>query len=183
MSKILQTQLPLAYGETTSVDVFNRLVRILEINLGAVDPDNTLQLSTAQRDKLNFNLGTLIFNTTTQVLQVFNGTEFIDLMDEPNPQGEKEGTGTHAGVFPRSRFLFGAQTVQCSKARTQRHVFRVPDRERDSAGNAGRGTHSACVPCVPPSAGTQQKGITPKILVQSFHFQSTILVRWGPLMK
>ena len=44
MSKILQTQLPLAYGETTSVDVFNRLVRILEINLGAVDPDNTLQL-------------------------------------------------------------------------------------------------------------------------------------------
>lgn len=87
MSKILQTQLPLAYGETTSVDVFNRLVRILEINLGAVDPDNTLQLSTAQRDKLNFNLGTLIFNTTTQVLQVFNGTEFIDLMDEPNPQG------------------------------------------------------------------------------------------------
>ena len=87
MSKILQTQLPLAYGETTSVDVFNRLVRILEINLGAVDPDNTLQLSTAQRDKLNFNLGTLIFNTTTQVLQVFNGTEFIDLMNEPNPQG------------------------------------------------------------------------------------------------
>ena len=87
MSKILQSQLPLAYGETTSVDVFNRLVRILEINLGAVDPDNTLQLSTAQRDKLNFNLGTLIFNTTTQVLQVFNGTEFIDLMNEPNPQG------------------------------------------------------------------------------------------------
>ena len=87
MSKILQTQLPLAYGDTTSVDVFNRLVRILEINLGSVDPDNTLQLSTTQRDKLNFNLGTLIFNTTTQVLQVFNGTEFIDLMDEPNPQG------------------------------------------------------------------------------------------------
>jgi len=87
MSKLLQTQLPQAQGENVSSATFNRLIRILEINLGAVDPDNTLQLSTTQRDKLNFNLGTLIFNTTTQVLQVFNGTEFIDLMDEPNPQG------------------------------------------------------------------------------------------------
>ena len=87
MSKLLQTQLPQAQGESVSSSTFNRLIRILEINLGAVDPDNTLQLSTTQRDKLNFNLGTLIFNTTTQVLQVFNGTEFIDLMDEPNPQG------------------------------------------------------------------------------------------------
>ena len=111
------------------------------------------------------------------------GQRWGELFKGTGTQGEKQGTGTHAGVFPRSRCLFGAQTVQCSKARTQRHVFRVPDRERDSAGNAGRGTHSACVPCVPPSAGTQQKGITPKILVQSFHFQSTILVRWGPLMK
>ena len=79
MSKILQSQLPLAYGETTSVDVFNRLVRILEINLGSVDPDNTIQLSTTERDSLNFNQGTLIFNTTTETLQVFDGTEFIDL--------------------------------------------------------------------------------------------------------
>jgi len=87
MSKLLPTQLPQAQGESVASATFNRLIRILEINLGAVDPDNTLQLSTTQRDKLNFNLGTLIFNTTTQVLQVFNGTEFIDLMDEPNPQG------------------------------------------------------------------------------------------------
>jgi hypothetical protein len=87
MSKLLPTQLPQAQGESVSSATFNRLIRILEINLGAVDPDNTLQLSTTQRDKLNFNLGTLIFNTTTQVLQVFNGTEFIDLTDEPNPQG------------------------------------------------------------------------------------------------
>ena len=79
MSKILPTQLPLAQGEYVSADLFNRLVRILEINLGSVDPDNTLQLSTTERDKLNFNIGTLIFNTTTEVLQVFDGTEFIDL--------------------------------------------------------------------------------------------------------
>ena len=79
MSKILPTQLPLAQGEYVSADLFNRLVRILEINLGAVDPDNTIQLTTTQRDKLNFQRGTLIFNTTTEVLQVFDGTEFIDL--------------------------------------------------------------------------------------------------------
>ena len=40
-----------------------------------------------------------------------------------------------------------------SPARTQRHVFRVPGREHDSAGNPGTGTRSACVPRVPPSAG------------------------------
>ena len=46
MSKILQTQLPLASEQVTS-DVFNRLVRILEINLGAVDTDNIRQISDA----------------------------------------------------------------------------------------------------------------------------------------
>lgn len=79
MSKLLPTQLPQAQGESVASATFNRLIRILEINLGAVDPDNTLQLSTTERDQLNFNIGTLIFNTTTEVLQVFDGTEFIDL--------------------------------------------------------------------------------------------------------
>ena len=86
MSKLLPTRLPLAQSDVTA-DIFNRLVRILEINLGSIDPDNTLQLSTIERDKLNFNLGTLIFNTSTKVLQIFNGTEFIDLMNEPDPKG------------------------------------------------------------------------------------------------
>ena len=79
MSKLLQTQLPIATGEYVPASVFNRLIRILEINLGSVDPDNTIQLSTTERDSLNFNQGTLIFNTTTETLQVFDGTEFIDL--------------------------------------------------------------------------------------------------------
>ena len=79
MAKLLPTRLPLAQGETVSAELFNRLVRILELNLGAVDPDNTLQLSTTERDSLSFNRGALIFNTTTEVLQVFDGTEFIDL--------------------------------------------------------------------------------------------------------
>ena len=87
MSKLLPTQLPQAQGESVSSATFNRLIRILEINLGAVDPDNTLQLSTTQRDQLNFNIGTLIFNTTTEVLQVYNGYEFLDLGAPANPQG------------------------------------------------------------------------------------------------
>ena len=74
MSKLLQTQLPIATGEYVPASVFNRLVRILEINLGSVDPDNTIQLSTTERDSLNFNQGTLIFNTTTETLQAVSYT-------------------------------------------------------------------------------------------------------------
>ena len=48
MSKILETNLPVATNEVTP-DLFNRLVRILEINLSAVDPEKipsfTLALS------------------------------------------------------------------------------------------------------------------------------------------
>ena len=47
MSKLLQTQLPIA-SDTVTSDVFNRLVRILEINLGAVDLDNVRQISDAE---------------------------------------------------------------------------------------------------------------------------------------
>jgi hypothetical protein len=42
MSKILQTQLPIAVG-SVSPEIFNRLTRILEINLGAVDVNATQQ--------------------------------------------------------------------------------------------------------------------------------------------
>ena len=48
MSKLLPTQLPQAQGEGVTSSTFNRLIRILEINLGSVDPDNTLQLSTTR---------------------------------------------------------------------------------------------------------------------------------------
>ena len=42
MAKLLETRLPIANGEVTA-ELFNRLVRILEINLGSFDPNNTLQ--------------------------------------------------------------------------------------------------------------------------------------------
>lgn len=79
MAKLLNSRLPLENGEYVSAATFNKLVRILEINLDAFDPVATLSMTTAQRDQSNFSAGTIIFNTTTEVLQVFDGTEFIDL--------------------------------------------------------------------------------------------------------
>ena len=40
MSKLLETRLPLAsggFGDDVDIDTFNRLVRVLELNLGAID--------------------------------------------------------------------------------------------------------------------------------------------------
>jgi hypothetical protein len=37
MSRLLETRLPASVGESVTSDTYNRLVRILEINLGAVD--------------------------------------------------------------------------------------------------------------------------------------------------
>ena len=48
MSKLLQTQLPLAVG-SVDANLFNRLVRILEINLGAIDLDNIRQISDPEK--------------------------------------------------------------------------------------------------------------------------------------
>lgn len=78
MSKILQTQLPIA-SDTVTSDVFNRLIRILEINLGAVDLDNTRQINEADKNTLQFNTGSIIWNTSIDVLQVYTGNRWIDV--------------------------------------------------------------------------------------------------------
>ena len=86
MSKILETQLPLASEEVTS-DIFNRLVRILEINLGAVDLDNIRQISDPEKNTLKFYDGSIIWNTTVGVLQVYTGNKWIDIGERTTPQG------------------------------------------------------------------------------------------------
>ena len=78
MSKLLQTQLPIA-SDTVTSDLFNRLVRILEINLGAVDLDNVRQISDAEKNTLKFNDGSIIWNTTVGVLQAYTGNKWIDI--------------------------------------------------------------------------------------------------------
>ena len=78
MSKILQTQLPVA-SDIVTPDIFNRLARILEINLGAVNLDNTRQVSENELETLNFNPGSIIWNTTLEVLQGYTGSEWVNI--------------------------------------------------------------------------------------------------------
>jgi len=86
MTKILQTQLPIATGDV-SPETFNRLVRILEINLGAVDPDQTRQVNDADKTNLNFLAGSIIWNTTLGVLQVYTGNKWVDIGERTNDLG------------------------------------------------------------------------------------------------
>ena len=81
MSKLLQTRLPIAEGQTVTADTFNRLVRILEINLGSVDPDAIQVFNSTEISELQFATGTIIFNSTTEVHQAFDGTEFRNLYE------------------------------------------------------------------------------------------------------
>ena len=86
MIKILQSQLPIATGNV-SPETFNRLVRILEINLGAVDPDQTRQVNDAEKTTLNFLAGSIIWNTTLGVLQVYTGNKWVDIGERTNDLG------------------------------------------------------------------------------------------------
>ena len=86
MTKILQTQLPIATGDV-SPETFNRLVRILEINLGAVDPDQTRQVNDADKTTLNFLAGSIIWNTTLGVLKVYTGNKWVDIGERTNDLG------------------------------------------------------------------------------------------------
>tara|TARA_R110002020_G_scaffold8634_8_gene34307 strand:- start:2699 stop:3043 length:345 start_codon:yes stop_codon:yes gene_type:complete len=77
MSKLLQGRLPFVTGNQ-SVDgaTFNRAVRLLEISLGAFDPDATPQFTSLERDVLKFDAGSLIWNPSVGQLQYFDGTEW-----------------------------------------------------------------------------------------------------------
>tara|TARA_R110001583_G_scaffold59222_3_gene176206 strand:- start:348 stop:674 length:327 start_codon:yes stop_codon:yes gene_type:complete len=86
MSKLLQTQLPLAAG-SVDPELFNRLVRILEINLGAIDLDNVRQISDPEKNTLKFNDGSIIWNTTVGVLQVYTGNQWVDIGARTLSQG------------------------------------------------------------------------------------------------
>ena len=81
MSKLLPTQLPLAVGENVTADTFNRLIRILEINLGSVDPDIVKSYNSTDLNELQFATGAIIFNTTREVHQAFDGTQFRNLYE------------------------------------------------------------------------------------------------------
>ena len=81
MSKLLQTRLPLADGQSVTADTFNRLIRILELNLGSVDPNAVQIFIATEISELQFATGAIIFNSTTEVHQAFDGTEFRNLYE------------------------------------------------------------------------------------------------------
>jgi hypothetical protein len=81
VSKLLPTRLPLADGQSVTADTFNRLVRILELNLGSVDPNAVQIFNSTEISELQFATGTIIFNSTTEVHQAFDGTEFRNLYE------------------------------------------------------------------------------------------------------
>ena len=80
MSSILETRLPLAKGgEKVDAETFNRLIRVLELNLGRVELDRSPHFNANEISELQFATGAVIFNTTNSIHQAFDGTAFRDL--------------------------------------------------------------------------------------------------------
>tara|TARA_R110000744_G_scaffold58878_2_gene122844 strand:- start:2 stop:367 length:366 start_codon:yes stop_codon:yes gene_type:complete len=92
VSKILETKLPFAKGEI-SPEIFNRLVRVLELSLNKVDVDSTLSVNEAQKNINKFQSGDIIWNLSTQQLQLWNGTNWVDLY-----RGVKNGVEGVSGL-------------------------------------------------------------------------------------
>ena len=78
MGKLLETRLPNAIGEV-SPDVYNRLVRVLELNLGAFDPTATPQYTLTTLSQNKVNPGDVIWNLNAKSLQVFDGSKWYDV--------------------------------------------------------------------------------------------------------
>lgn len=78
MGKLLETKLPVAIGEISS-ETFNRLVRVLELSLNRVDIDATLAVNEEQRNINKFNGGDIIWNLSTNQLQLWTGEQWVDL--------------------------------------------------------------------------------------------------------
>ena len=74
MAKILETKLPIAIGEI-SPETFNRLVRVLELSLNKVDIDSTLSVNETQRNENQFQKGDIIWNLSTDQLQLWTGEQ------------------------------------------------------------------------------------------------------------
>jgi hypothetical protein len=83
MGKLLETRLPLAQGDKVSIETFNRLIRVIELNLGRFDTTATPQYTGSQRDSSSFAAGDVIWNSTTEELQVYDGDAWFNLSVGP----------------------------------------------------------------------------------------------------
>lgn len=87
MAKLLETKLPFAQGEL-SPELFNRLVRVLELSLGKADIGATVNVNESQRNLNQFNAGDIIWNLATKQLQLWTGTDWVSLY-----KGTENGVG------------------------------------------------------------------------------------------
>ena len=106
MAKILETRLPVAIGEL-SPETFNRLVRVLELSLNKVDVDATLSVNETQRNKNKFTAGDLIWNLSTNQLQLWNGKQWGNLY-----VGTERGVEGVTGLGELSVSTIGATTIK-----------------------------------------------------------------------
>ena len=82
MGKLLETRLPLAVSQDEPFvysGIYNRMVRILEINLGRFDTTATPEYNDTQIAQNKFNAGDVIWNTNKSVLQVYTGSKWQDI--------------------------------------------------------------------------------------------------------
>tara|TARA_R100000687_G_C6388317_1_gene136077 strand:+ start:231 stop:557 length:327 start_codon:yes stop_codon:yes gene_type:complete len=105
MAKLLETKLPVAIGEI-SPETFNRLVRILELSLNRVDVDSTLSVNATQRNTNQFQAGDIIWNLTTSQLQLWTGTQWVDIY-----AGTEKGVEGVSGLGKITIATNGATTV------------------------------------------------------------------------
>ena len=87
MSKLLVSRLPQEMEEVVNAGTYNRLIRILELNLGEFDPDNIRQIDDSEKTKLQFNPGSLVWNTNNESLEVWSGSEWLTLSTPQNNRG------------------------------------------------------------------------------------------------
>ena len=104
MAKLLQTRLPTAMG-SVEPDLYNRMIRVLEISLGRFDPTATPQYNDTEIGQNKFAAGDVIWNTSKSVLQVYLGNEWQDL-----------STRTEVGVVAKGKV--GSVTVATNGSTT-----------------------------------------------------------------
>ena len=79
MGRLLETRLPNATNGEVDGALFNRLVRILQLNLETFDPNATPVFTVTLRDQNQFNAGDVIWNVSENALEVFNGKKWVNI--------------------------------------------------------------------------------------------------------
>ena len=79
MARLLETRLPLATEPEVRKEIFNKLIRVLELNLGTYDTNSTPAFIVSNRDQLKFNDGDVIWNLNESVLHVWTGDSWENI--------------------------------------------------------------------------------------------------------